>query len=107
MHETKTFAGFAPYDDPEVIFVVTMKGESKIGEEVNGRVHLACAATEVFEQYLPERSFKEITDLKQMEYLEARSGYMLYFSRPTCAACKRAEPLVRNTANDLKKMFTI
>ena len=28
---------------------------------------------------------------------------MLYFSRPTCAACKRAEPLVRNTANELKK----
>lgn len=103
VHETNTFAGFAPYDDPEVIFVVTMKGESKIGEEVNGRVPLACAATAVFEQYLPERSFKEITDLKQMEYLEARSDYMLYFSRPTCAACKRAEPLVRNTANDLKK----
>lgn len=47
VHETKTFAGFAPYDDPEVIFVVTMKGESKIGEEVNGRVPLACAATAV------------------------------------------------------------
>lgn len=101
--ETKTFAGFAPYDDPEVIFVVTMKGQSQIGEEVNGRVPLACAATEVFEKYLQERSFREITDLRQLEYLEAKSDYILYFSRPTCAACKRAEPLVRNTANDLKK----
>lgn len=49
---TETFAGFAPYDDPEVIFVVTMKGDTKIGEEANLRVPLASAATKVFEQYV-------------------------------------------------------
>lgn len=103
INETETFAGFAPYDDPEVIFVVTMKGDTKIGEAVNFRVPLASAATKVFEQYLQERCFKEIIDLKQIESLEAQSNYILYFGRPTCMACKRVEPVVRNTANELKK----
>lgn len=103
VHITKTFAGFAPYDDPEVIFVVTMKEDSTIDEEVNNRVPLASVASNVFEQYLQERSFKEITDIKQIEYLQARSNYILYFGRPTCIACKRIEPVVRNTANELGK----
>lgn len=103
VHVTKTFAGFAPYDDPEVIFVVTMEEESAIDEEVNNRVPLATVSSKVFEQYLQERSFKEITDIKQIEYLQARSNYILYFGRPTCIACKRIEPVVRNTANELGK----
>ena len=100
---TKTFAGFAPYDDPEMIFVVTMKEKSTIDGEVNNRVPLASVASNVFEQYLKERNFKEITDIKQIEYLQARSNYILYFGRPTCISCKRIEPVVRNTANELRK----
>lgn len=103
VHVTKTFAGFAPYDDPEVIFVVIMKEDSMIGEEVNNRVPLVSVVSNVFEQYLQERSFKEITDIKQMEHLEACSNYILYFGRPTCIACKRIEPVIRNTANELRK----
>lgn len=100
---TSSFAGFAPYDDPQIIFAISLEKTGEIDSIGNNNNILATISTEVFQHYLPKRYFQEIVDMSQFESLNDDIEHFIYVGRPTCGPCKRIEPLVRNRANVLEK----
>lgn len=102
-YETSSFVGFAPYDNPEIIFAISMEKIIAEDEYTDYKIPLAAISTEVFNQYLSTRYFNEIADNEQLENLNKESEYFIYFGRPTCVPCKRVEPILRNIANSLEK----
>lgn len=50
---TASFAGFAPYDDPQVIVVITLERVGEMDAISDNTNTLATTATKIFEHYLP------------------------------------------------------